>query len=99
MRPRRVGRPMGEISLALLGAAQQGPATVRELAQRACVGYDTARFKAKDLVRVRVLLPQGDARPRLLGLPEPPSAPGENPFALLERYWDRTPAIPPGADD
>lgn len=98
MRQKRCGRPMGEISLALVGAARQGPATVKQLAQRACVGYDAARFKAKDLVRAGVLQPLGDERPRLLGLPEQCPA-GENPFALLETYWDRQLKAPQGAGD
>ena len=92
-RPARVGRPLGEVSLALLSAAQRGPATARELAARACVGYDVARWKASDLVRMGALQPLGADRPRVLGLPQvvaPAAVAAEDAFALLARsFWER----------
>lgn len=72
MRPVRVGRPMGEISQALLGAARQGPATVRELAARGCVGFDAARLTAPRLVKAGALVPLTEGRPRVLALPKAP---------------------------
>ena len=59
---------MGEVSMALVQAAQFRPGTVVQLAERACVGYDVARFKAKDLVRAGVLVPMSDERPRVLAV-------------------------------
>ena len=98
MRPPRVGRPYGEVSQALLQAAAAGPASVRQLAERACVGYDVARFKAKDLVRAGVLQAHTAERPRVLGLPAAQPQ-GENPFALLERsFWERPASTEAAAD-
>lgn len=90
----RAGRPLGEVSLALLSAASAGPGTVRELAARACVGFDAARFKASDLVRRGALAALTDERPRVLGLPaQAPAQPsGGGGFDLLERsFWERPP--------
>ena len=82
-----MGRPLGEISLALLSAAQARPGTVRDLAQRACVGYDTARFKAKDLVRMGALQPVTDSWPRVLSVPVEQEAPAVAPWVMLDRFW------------
>jgi hypothetical protein len=91
-----VGRPLGEVSRALLSAAQHGPAPVRELAARAQVGFDTARFKAKDLVRIGALQALTDKRPRVLGLPQQRA---EDAFVLLERsFWERPAEIEAAAD-
>lgn len=65
-----VGRPVGavgDVSKALLSAAQAaGPATVRELAARACVGYGTARYTATRLVSRGALVPVAEGRPMVL---------------------------------
>lgn len=87
----RIGRPLGDVSRALLSAAEHGPGNVRELAQRACVGYDVARYKAKDLVRMGALQPLTEERPRVLGLPQH-RAQHEDAFVMLERsFWERAP--------
>lgn len=57
---------MGELASALLHAAASSPGTVADLAERACVGYDAARFKASALVRSGALVPLSDSRPRVL---------------------------------
>ena len=64
----KVGRPHGEIALALLQAAADQPGTVRELACRAQVGFDAARFKAKDLVRAGHLQVIEPGRPMVVGV-------------------------------
>lgn len=66
----RPGRPMGEISQALLSAAKPGPATMATLARRAQVGYQAARFKVPALARAGALVALTDERPRLYALPE-----------------------------
>jgi hypothetical protein len=61
------GRPAGDLSLALLSAAaQSGPATVRDLAERACVGYAAARYTASRLVSRGELVALHQGRPRVL---------------------------------
>ena len=91
----RAGRPLGDVSRALLAAAARGPGTVRELAQRAHVGFDAARWKASALVRAGALQPLADARPQVLGLP---AAPPLDALAELQRsFWER-PDITDDAD-
>jgi len=90
----RRGRPFGDVSLALLSAAAQGPGTVRELAQRAQVGFGVARVKVSHLVRAGTLVPLTDERPRTLALPveaQPPAdAATTDAFELLARsFWYR----------
>lgn len=56
------GRPRGEIRTALAGAAQAlhaecGGATWRQMAARACVGYDKARATVQDMRRAGELQP------------------------------------------
>lgn len=90
-RPR--GRPMGELASALLHAAASSPGTVAELAERACVGYDAARFKASALVRSGALVPLSDSRPRVLAAagPDGAAAAGATRCALLElprSFWE-----------
>ena len=80
------GRPLGDISCALALAAQVRPGTVRDLAQRAQVGYRAARYTASrmlergDLVRIEKLPPTDRRRwPPVLGAPPCPNcetAPG-----------------------
>jgi hypothetical protein len=51
------------------------------------VGFDVARYKAKDLVRIGALQALTDERPRVLGLPQQRA---DDPFVLLERsFWER----------
>jgi hypothetical protein len=60
---------LGEVSMALVTAASARPGTVVQLAERACVGYDVARFKASALVRSGALVALTDERPRVLAAP------------------------------
>lgn len=78
------GRPLGEISIALLAAAQAGPATLVQLAHRAQVSYDAARFKVSYLVRVGALEALTSPRPRLYTLP---SADVCTPLESARRAW------------
>ena len=41
--------------MALLDAAREQPGTLRDLAQRACVGYDAARDTVRNMARSKVL--------------------------------------------
>lgn len=62
-------RPMGEISLKMLEALALGPAPVRELAQRAQVGFDVARYTATRLVERGAVVRLEQCRPAVLALP------------------------------
>lgn len=53
-------RPAGPVHQALVAAAQQGPATLRELAQRAQVGWQAARDTVPYLARTGVLRVVGE---------------------------------------
>lgn len=62
-----MARPTGDIALAMCSAALKGPATVRELAARAQVGYASARYTASRLVdRGSLVVLDGGARPAVL---------------------------------
>lgn len=78
-----MSRPRGPVSAALLSAAEQGPATVRELAARAQVGYGAARYTASRLVDGLQLTVLQPGRPAVLSLPlvEPEPAPHHAPAA------------------
>lgn len=57
----------GAVAKALLGAAVAGgPAPVRVLAERACVGYRVARYTASRLVACGDLEVHADSRPAVL---------------------------------
>lgn len=74
----------GDVALALRGAARLGPATVRELAERACVGYDAARYTASRLVdRGELVVLDGQVRPVVLASPHP--SPHPSPQEATER--------------
>ena len=96
----RAGRPLGELSRALLRAAQQGPGSVRQLAERSQVGYDTARVKASHLVRMGHLQVVSDDRPMVLATAQPqPQAGHENAFELLMRgFWPQPDGLNTAAD-
>jgi hypothetical protein len=82
----RLGRPLGEVSQALLSAARQGPAPMATLAMRAQVGYDVARFKVPALARCGALVALNDERPRVYALPGQSSQ--HDAFVLLcECFW------------
>lgn len=61
-------RPPGEISIALLTEAREAPGTVRDLAERAQVGYAAARYTASRLVQRGELVELTDVRPVVLGI-------------------------------
>jgi hypothetical protein len=82
MRPRG---SYGEVTAALVRAAYSGPAPVRELAARACVGFDVADRKASVLVSRGDLVVVRAGRPRLLGVPEQAPPARED---LLRSFWD-----------
>lgn len=64
-----MARPLGDISRALLAAAAAAPGTVRELCERAQVGFDVGRKTASrmlsrgDLQVLEVMPPSGPGRP------------------------------------
>jgi hypothetical protein len=69
---KRVGRPRGsygEITVALVEAARQAPGTVRELAQRAQVGFACAERKASCLVKRGDLVVVQPNKPMVLAVP------------------------------
>lgn len=61
-------RPLGEISLALHYAAAAAPGSVRDLACRAQVGYDAARYTASRMVDRGELVIVQEGRPAVLGV-------------------------------
>lgn len=77
----------GEVTLALLRAAEGGPCTVRELAARACVGFDAADRKASVLLQRGDLVALCDQRPRILGLPACVEASAPFDATLLLKAW------------
>lgn len=73
-------RPMGPIAKAMRQAAAQKPGSVRELAQRAQVGYAAACYTATRMVQRGELVPVTTSRPVVLQAagdvpPDPPAAP------------------------
>lgn len=98
------GRPAGTyggVALALRHAATQGPGTVRALAQRAQVGYATARYTASRLCeRGELVVLDGQARPAVLAAPEAlPVQPGGDTLgdalaALHASFWGSGPSGP-----
>lgn len=94
MRPRG---SYGDVALALREAASAAPGTVAQLAERACVGYDAARYTASRLVRAGDLVVLEGGRPAVLTAP--PMAPAGEELAsalqLLERsFWETGPSGP-----
>ena len=72
-------RPLGDITKAMWEAALH-PGTVRELAARARVGYDVARYTASRMVDRGQLAREPGTRPAVL------SAVCERPAPLLELH-------------
>ena len=84
-------RPRGEISQALLQAARQGgPGTMRDLARRACVGFDAARYTVITMAQRGELKVVGTDRIEYAGMPYPKlvriyeAAPGDDDVAVLD---------------
>ena len=73
MRPRG---SYGEVASALLEAAGEGAAPVRQLAERAQVGYAAARYTASRLVDQGALQVREAGRPAVLGVPMAPGGDG-----------------------
>lgn len=91
MRPRG---SFGEVAQAMLAAAGRGPGPVRELAERAQVGYGVARYTASRLVSVgELVVLDPDARPATLARPGDATNSGVDAgdaLAELERsFWER----------
>jgi hypothetical protein len=93
-------RPHGDIRLALFRAAEQAPGNVRQLAERAQVGYKAARYTTSRMVDCNELMVIDASRPAVLAAPTCPAMPpgGETLGAALQRlhecFWN-----PPGSDD
>ena len=85
MRPRGT---YGEVSKALLDAAKQQPGTVRELAQRACVGFDVARKSASRLKVSGALKPVHEGRPEVLA-PATADRSSDTVMIFDARFWLR----------
>jgi hypothetical protein len=87
MRPRG---SLGEVAVVLRQQALQQPGPVRELAARAQVGYDCARYTATRLVQageLAVLNP--GQRPAVLGPPDAAAQAANDAFVLLSRsFWE-----------
>lgn len=85
---------MGEVASAMVSAAAVGPGTVAELAARACVGYDAARYTASRLVSSGALVALSAGRPAVLGAPEAAQAQQWSPARLgvaleqLRSFWE-----------
>lgn len=92
------GRPRGsygEIGRAMLDAAGSGPAPVRELAQRAQVGYAAARYTASRLVSAGALRVVEDSRPVVLAAAWPDDDDDAVPLeqVLRRSFWEREPGV------
>lgn len=85
MRPRG---SYGEVAQAMLAAAKRGPGPVRELAQRAQVGYGAAAWTCSRLVARGELVADRSVRPAVLARPDDDAANDvEEALAELERAW------------
>lgn len=83
------GRPQGDVSVALMCAASQAPATVRELAVRAGVGYAVARYTASRLASRGALVALSEGRPRvLMAAPAMPA-----PHHRARSFWEEAAAV------
>lgn len=88
-------RPHGDIRMALLKAAEEAPGSVRELAERAQVGYTAARYTASRMLDRDELMVVEEGRPARLSAPNCPAIPpgGETLADALQRlhrsFWDQ----------
>lgn len=64
-----LGRPCGDVRLALREAWSKGPAPVSVAAGRACVGLSVARYTASRMVGAGELAVVQSGKPAVLGLP------------------------------
>lgn len=87
MRPRG---SYGDVSMALLKAATaHGPGTVRVLAERAQVGYQTANYTASRLVSAGSLVVLEQGRPSVLGVPPAGDELADRLDELHRTFWDQ----------
>lgn len=89
MRPRG---SYGEVALALKQAAMEGPGPVRELAQRACVGYSVARYTCSRLVDRGELMVIEDRRPAVLAVAPRQADMADQLSELQRRFFNGPPA-------
>lgn len=83
---------MGEVATALLSAASMAPGTVAQLAERACVGYDAARYTASRLVSAGALVAVAGGRPAVLAGAQAPAADGTRvALERLRSFWECSP--------
>lgn len=86
-------RPHGDVRLALFRAAEEAPGTVRQLAERAHVGYAVARTTASRMLDCDELVVVEQGRPAVLATPTCPAIPpgGETLGDALQRlhrsFW------------
>lgn len=81
----------GEVARVMLQKARDhGPGTVRVLAERAQVGYGTARYTASRLVSGGDLVVlDGSGRPAVLAVPPAGDALGDKLDELHRVFWDQ----------
>jgi hypothetical protein len=88
-------RRRGDIAEALSAAAAAGPAPIRTLAERAQVGYASARYTCSRMIGRAELVVLDGCRPWVVALPVPEVGDGQGsgtPFAALPRQrWCVTP--------
>lgn len=78
----------GDVAVALLGAAREGPGTVRTLAQRAQVGYGAAWYTATRLKERGELVVVEDGRPAVLAVPPAGDSLADRLDELHRSFWD-----------
>lgn len=78
----------GDVAQALLGAAREGPATVRTLAERAQVGYGAAWYTATRLKDRGELVVLEDRRPAVLSVPPAGERLADKLDELHRSFWD-----------
>lgn len=95
MRPRGT---FGEVGRALLSEAQRQPGTVKQLAERAQVGYHAAASTASRYVQGGQLVRVGGGRPAVLAVALAVEAPAGDAFLILSMsLWQRQAAAAPEA--
>jgi hypothetical protein len=87
-------RPMGPIAKAMRQAAAQQPGSVRELAERAQVGYAAACYTATRMVQRGQLVPLTTSRPVVLQAVDAAESPAEALPQRQVQWW----VFPGGAD-
>ena len=85
-----MARPAGEVTRALLAAAEAGPGTVRELAARACAGRHAARYTCSRMLSRGELMIVTPGRPAILGLATTDTRAGPR-FDALADAWRLSP--------